>query len=70
MATIGKKLSGELELDEEPAAARSELTWNIEIYSTRRTQRYEVAEPIALPHTANVSARKDAKEPSTIALRI
>lgn len=70
MATIGKKLSGELELVEEPAAARRELTLNIEIYSTRRTQLYEVAEPIALPHTANVSARKEAKEPSTIALLI
>jgi len=70
MATIGKKLSGELELVEELAAARSELTWNIEIYSTRRTQRYEVADPIALPHTANISWRRDPKEPSTIALRI
>jgi hypothetical protein len=39
MATIGKKLSGELELVEELAAARSELTWNIEIYSTRRIER-------------------------------
>ena len=55
MATIGKKLSGELELVDELAAARSELTWDIENYSTRLSQRYEVAEPIALPHTANIS---------------
>lgn len=55
MAMIGKKLSGELELVEELAAARSELMWNIEIYSTRRTLRYDAADPIALPHTANIS---------------
>ena len=46
---------GQLELVDELAAARSELTWNIENYSTRLSQRYEVAEPIALPHTANIS---------------
>lgn len=70
MAIIGKKLSGELELVDELAAARSELTWNIEIYSTRRTERYEVADPIALPHTANISWRRDVKEPSIIDLLI
>ena len=39
MAMIGKKLRGELELVDELAAARSELTWNIENYSTRRIDR-------------------------------
>lgn len=68
MATIGKKLSGEL--DEELVAARTEMTWNIGIYSTRRTQRYEAADPIALPHTVSISARSELNEPSTIALRI
>jgi len=68
MATIGKKLSGELE--DELVAARIEMTLNIGIDSTRRTQRYEAAEPIAFPHTASISSRSDAKEPSTIALRI
>jgi hypothetical protein len=37
MATIGKKLSGELE--DELDAARMEMTLNIGIDSTRRTQR-------------------------------
>ena len=55
MAIIGRKLSGELELVDELAAASVEMTLNIEDYSTRRTQRYEVAEPIALPQTANNS---------------
>jgi len=68
MATIGKKLSGELE--EELDAARTEMTWNIGTDSTRLAQRYEVVGPMALPHTASTSARRDAKEPSTIALRI
>ena len=37
MATIGKKLSGELE--DELEAANTEMTLNIGIDSTRRTQR-------------------------------
>ena len=68
MATIGKKLSGELE--DEPEAANTEMTLNIGIDSTRRMQRYEAAEPIAFPQTVRISSRSDAKEPSTIALRI
>lgn len=43
MTMIGKKLSGELELDDELAAASTELMWNIVIDSTSQGLAYRVA---------------------------
>ena len=43
MTIIGKKLSGEPELDDELVAANSELTWNIDKDSTSQRLAYRVA---------------------------